>query len=361
MDFAPATRAAVRRSRPESVRRTARAANRRRSRVLSLAAILCLVVSCGDDEAPGLAPPPPPRLVAATVTLEPSSVTLDALGDTVRLSATVLNQNGEAMTGMPIGYTSTDGSVVRVDGSGLVTAVGNGSAVVTAASGAATGIATVTVEQTVAQVRVSPDSITLVAIGDTVRLRAEALDSQGRAVPGTYVFEWSSNDSVAAVDEKGLVTAVRNGIATVTAAVGTVSGDATVNVEQVVAEVRILPGWVTLFSIGTTAQLGARALDANGTEVPDYRIPVVGRPRGGARERLGPGDRGARGDRGGDGHDRLGVRERGGDGEPARGRRQGPRDPGSGVRCDRRPLLEDQPQLAQRRAAGRVVRRRYRR
>ena len=96
-------------------------------------------------------------------------MTLDALGDTIRLAATVLNQNGDAMSGVPIGYKSTDASVVRVDGFGLVTAIGNGSAVVTAASGAATGVATVTVEQMVAQVRVSPDSATLIAIGDTLR------------------------------------------------------------------------------------------------------------------------------------------------------------------------------------------------
>ncbi len=269
MGVAPATRAAGRRSRLESVKGTALAANRRRSSILSLAAVLCLVVNCGDEAPAVLAPPPSPGLVATTVALEPSSVTLAALGDTIRLAATVRNQNGEAMTGVPIGYTSTDASVVRVDGFGLVTAVGNGSAVVTAASGAATGVATVTVEQTVSQVRVSPDSATLVAIADTVRLRAEALDSQGRAVPGTYVFEWSSDDSVAAVDKDGLVTAVRNGSAVVTATTGTVSGGATVNVEQAVAEVRVLPGWVTLFSIGTTAQLDARALDANGVEVSD--------------------------------------------------------------------------------------------
>lgn len=235
---------------------------------LGLVAILCLIVSCGDEGPPVVAPPPPPGLVAATVTLEPSSVTLHALSDTIRLTATVLNQAGEAMTGVPIAYTSTDGSVVRVNGMGLVTAVGNGSAVVTAASGAATGTATVTVEQVVAQVRVSPDSATLVAIGDTLRLTAEALDSRGRAVPGTYVFEWSSDDSVAAVDENGLVTAAGNGSSVVTATTGTVSGDATIRVQQSVAAVEVLPGWVTLFSIGTTAQLDARALDANGTEVP---------------------------------------------------------------------------------------------
>ncbi|MYH50342.1 MAG: hypothetical protein F4151_12660 [Gammaproteobacteria bacterium] len=272
MDLAPTSGMTSVPAGPGLARGTARAANYRRSRVLCLAAILCLIVNCGDEVPAVLAPPPPPGLVATTVTLEPSSVTLDALGDTIRLAATVLNQNGDPMAGVPIAYTTTDASVVRVDGFGLVTAFGNGSAVVTAASGAATGVATVTVEQMVARVRVSPDSATLVAIGDTLRLEAEALDSQGRGVPGTHVFEWSSNDSVAAVDRDGLVTAVRNGSAVVTATTGTVSGEAAVNVEQAVAEVQVLPGWVTLFSVGTTAQLAARALDANGAEVPNMEF-----------------------------------------------------------------------------------------
>ena len=258
MRVAPSTRAAARTS-----------SKSRRPIAFGLVAVLCLVVSCGDEAPAVLAPPPPPGLVATTITLEPSSVTLDALGDTIRFAATVFDQNGAAMTGVPIAYTSTDGSVVRVDGFGLVTAAGNGSAVVTAASGAATGVATVTVEQTVAQVRVSPDSATLIAIGDTLQLTAEAVDSRGRAVPGTHVFEWSSTDSATAVDKDGLVTAVRNGSAVVTATTGTVSGNATIHVEQSVAEVQVVPGWVTLFSIGTTAQLDARALDANGREVSD--------------------------------------------------------------------------------------------
>lgn len=234
-----------------------------------MAVVLCLVVNCGDD-APGvIAPAPSAVMVAATITLEPASVTLHALSDTIRLAATILDGSGAAMAGAPIAYTSTDASVARVDASGLVTAAGNGSAVVTAASGAATGVATVTVEQMVGVVRVAPDSATLVAIGDTLRLKAEALDSMGRAVPGTHVFEWSGGDSVAAVDADGLVTALGNGRAVVTATAGTVSGGATVNVRQSVAQVRVLPGLVTLFSIGTTAQLEARALDANGAEVPD--------------------------------------------------------------------------------------------
>ena len=65
--------------------------------------------------------------------------------------------------------------------------------------------------QTVAGVRLSPDSVTLFAIGDTVRLAAEALDANGEAVVGTRSFEWSSDETVATVDATGLVTAVAEG------------------------------------------------------------------------------------------------------------------------------------------------------
>ena len=122
------------------------------------------------------------------VIVAPSAVTMSALRDTTRLTATVLDQNGQVMTGALVAYSSSADSVATVDVSGLVTSVGNGTAVVTATSGEASGNATVTVEQRVAEVRLSPNSVTLVAIGDTVRLVAEALDANGHAVDGHAEF-----------------------------------------------------------------------------------------------------------------------------------------------------------------------------
>ena len=202
---------------------------------------------------------------AAEVRTSPDSVTLFAVGDTVRLVAEALDSNGEAVVNA--GFTwSSDEAVATVDASGLVTAVGNGTATVTATSGTASGIATVTVEQRAAEVRVSPDSVTLFAVGDTVRLVAEALDANGEAVVDAE-FAWSSDDAVATVDGSGLVTAVGNGSAMVTATSGTASGSATVTVEQTAAEVRVSPDSVTLFAVGDTVRLVAEALDANGEAV----------------------------------------------------------------------------------------------
>jgi hypothetical protein len=84
-----------------------------------------------------------------------------------------------------------------------------------------------------ATVIVTPDDHTLSAIGDTVRLTAEARDAANNPFGGV-TFQWSSSvQSVATVDATGLVTAVGSGATTITARAtgpGGVTGTATVRV-----------------------------------------------------------------------------------------------------------------------------------
>ena len=93
-------------------------------------------------------------------------------------------------------------------------------ATITATSGGARGTATITVVNVtgrVASVIVAPPEATITALGDTVRLAAVGFDENGHAVAGA-VFSWTSGDrTVASVDERGLVTAVAEGTATITA------------------------------------------------------------------------------------------------------------------------------------------------
>ena len=68
------------------------------------------------------------------------------------------------------------------------------------------------------RVEVTPDSASVAARGDTVRLEGRARDAAGRDVPGD-ALSWSvSGDGVATVDDAGLVTALANGVARVVAA-----------------------------------------------------------------------------------------------------------------------------------------------
>jgi len=102
---------------------------------------------------------------------------------------------------------------------------------VTVAAGDVSDTVVVTVTQSAGSVVVSPAEGTI-ALGDTLRLAAEAFDENGHAVEGA-AFSWSSSDvDVARVDETGLVEALAEGTARITARAGDASGVAEITVEN---------------------------------------------------------------------------------------------------------------------------------
>ena len=234
-------------------------------RVSRIVVLLALVLSdgCGGDT-PVVAPPAP---VPASVTISPGSARLDALGVTVQLTATVHDQYGQVMSGALVIWASDDASIASVSGSGLVTAVGNGSVSITATSGSVSGGAVVTVEQVVAVIEVTPASETLSAIGDTIRLAAQAFDGRGHAVAAVALGWQSSDTSVATVDSVGLVTAVGNGDANVAVTAGSATSKSAITVKQVVVAIEVAPASETLSAIGDTIRLAAQAFDGRGHAV----------------------------------------------------------------------------------------------
>ena len=228
---------------------------------MAVAGIALLVLSCGDG---AVEPPPPPAPVATTVTVNPGSTALSALGETARFTAEVRDQNGQVMTGAAVAWASSDASVAAVDASGVATAAGNGSATITATAGSVSGTAAVTVAQVVTAVAVSPAADTLVAFGDTVRLVAEATDANGHGVAGSE-FSWSSSDTlVARVDDSGLVTGVDEGMATITATAGEYSGVAEITTVENTDRAALValyeatdgPNWIDNTNWLTDAPLG---------------------------------------------------------------------------------------------------------
>ncbi len=197
-------------------------ARRTLTRLLAVLTVAALLKACGDaaTEPPTNDPPHP-----ETVTVSPAMAGLGALGATVQLTAEVRDQHGQPMAGAAVTWLSSATSVATAGASGLVTAVGDGTATITATAGAASGTATVTVAQEVSTVVVSPATDTLVA-GDTLRLAAAATDANDHAVTGAE-FSWSSADTaVAVVDSAGLVTAVAAGEVDITATSSGVTGRA---------------------------------------------------------------------------------------------------------------------------------------
>jgi protocatechuate 3,4-dioxygenase beta subunit len=156
----------------------------RPSRLVALA-FLGLVLSSACSDSGGSDPSPVPT----TVTVAPATVTLNAIGATQQLTATVKDQNGAAMSGQAITWSSSSTAVASVSTAGVVTALANGTAQVTATAGSASGSAAITVAQAAGSVQtVSGDAqsgTVLTALAQPLVVRVN--DSQGNPVEGTSV------------------------------------------------------------------------------------------------------------------------------------------------------------------------------
>lgn len=104
-------------------------------RLCTLFVAVALANGCDNADAPTS----PPVGVPAEVAVNPATVELDALGATVKLTAEVMDQNEQVMTGATLTWSSGDTTVATVDAAGLVTVAGNGEARVTASAGSASG------------------------------------------------------------------------------------------------------------------------------------------------------------------------------------------------------------------------------
>ena len=175
--------------------------------------------TCADGGTEPPADPPQPTTVALT----PASATLTALGASLHLIADVRDQYGQVMSGTTVSWTSNSVQVASVDGVGVVTAVANGSATITATVGSATAGADITVAQVVSAVTVSATSDTL-AQGYTLQFAAEGRDANGHAATAAE-FSWASSDTtVSKVDQTGLATGVGPGRANIVAVSSGVAG-----------------------------------------------------------------------------------------------------------------------------------------
>src|SRR4029077_18181536 len=94
-------------------------------------------VTGGTTAAPSPAP-------VASVSVTPTGVAL-AVGGTQQLVATLKDAGGQTLTGRAVSWTSSNAAVAAVGASGMVQALGAGSATVTATSGAVSGPVAVTV------------------------------------------------------------------------------------------------------------------------------------------------------------------------------------------------------------------------
>ena len=139
-------------------------------------------------------------------------------------------------------WTSSDSSIATVDATGNVTAIGSGTAIITADVGDKTVASEVTVtEPEPAPLPVEPETIALesvsidqpllnLTVGTNAQLTVEYSPADTSSDRNVI---WSSSDSgVAVVDAMGNVTAIGVGIATITASVGNKTAASEVKVTE---------------------------------------------------------------------------------------------------------------------------------
>lgn len=160
---------------------------------------------------------------ADEVLVEPSELSV-VKGETYELKATVLPEDADDKR---IVWSTEDSTVAAVSSEGVLSAVGVGTVKIYAACGDAVGECTVTVEGiSVESVSVSP-SLADVVVGEQIKLVASVMPDNA----DYESIEWSTSDeTVATVDEKGLVTGLQAGKAVITASIGDIYGSAEIEV-----------------------------------------------------------------------------------------------------------------------------------
>lgn len=215
--------------------------------------------------------------VAASLSIDSSSVTFPSLNDTLTFTAAVRDSHGDAITGAAaaVRWSSSAPAIATVDASsGRLTARGNGTAqIVATIDSTVTDTATVTVQQRLTRYAFTPASLVLSALTQDTLLVVTPFDARGNAISGitlpTPVFS-TLNAGVVTVTAAGRVTSTGNGATGIRVqGPGTVADDTlAVTVGQVATRVEIAgPRADTIEALQDTLLLRATAADGQGVEV----------------------------------------------------------------------------------------------
>jgi uncharacterized protein YjdB len=154
---------------------------------------------------------------AATIEVIPAQATLVGPAGTIfALTGSVKSSKKEPVSVRPT-WKSSDEKILKVTPDGIATAVGNGTATVTAHLGDLQGAAEVSVMvREIARLEVHP-ATALVRIGDSQRFQIVAYAPDGSRLDNAIAQFQSSNPAVATIDSAGVASGVGPGTATIRA------------------------------------------------------------------------------------------------------------------------------------------------
>ncbi|UTS53789.1 hypothetical protein UES1_422 [Escherichia phage UE-S1] len=199
------------------------------------------------------------------VTMTPSTYTFSTLGDTKQLETTVAPATA---SNKAVSYVSSYPDVAKVSNTGLVTSVDNGTTTITVTTddGAKTAESVIDVTIPVTGINMTPLTATLTSVGATQQLTASVIPDNARRKDISYT---TSAEGVATVSPTGLITAVANGTANITATTSdggfTKVCVVTVNIPVPVASINVTPATKTLTAVKATQAMAAEVLPSNAT------------------------------------------------------------------------------------------------
>ena len=205
------------------------------------------------------------RIPVASVVVLPERVSA-GIKSTTRLTAVAYDAGQNELPGRGMNWTTSNASVATVDGNGLVTAQGKGTALITATAEGKSDASEFTVSPgAVSKVSVTPNPIAMTT-GDKQSLAVSAQDASGTVLTANNVV-WASSDTKVATVSGGQVTAVGAGTASISATVDGVSGSTSVTVTRPpVGTVAVAPATIT---VGQKLRLTATVTDTRGNVVTD--------------------------------------------------------------------------------------------
>ena len=241
------------------------------------AALLAAVVlvSCDSDDPGILGVGDELGRTALRVEITPGSVLIPWVGARDTLSASVLTTAGGTASGFTVNWRSLNGGVVTVDESGILESRSEGTAEIVASIQNLSDTAVVTVTRLPASVAIPSDDLLFAQIGSTALVNAQVFDALGQ--PLDSAVSWSSSNSgVASVSSSGMVTAISEGFATISAVARNARAQLEVEVDTGVAVLEVDVESIELDALEATAWVDVSAEDVLGTPVQaDYEYSVT--------------------------------------------------------------------------------------
>ena len=205
------------------------------------------------------------RVDVATITISPAGGQLE-VGDKVQLDAQLKDARGTPIKDRTPSWSSSNTEVASVSPGGQVTAIGPGSATITASSDNQRATARIDVAAAAVGALVLTSPPASMQVGESFQLGGTVRDTRGGLLLDRTIGWTSSNSRVATVTSAGLVAAVAPGTARITATVEGKTASVSITVPApvaVVTTVAIAPSSAAL-DVGETVQLSAVPQDARG-------------------------------------------------------------------------------------------------